>query len=138
MDLSNITNTKTITLTNCLVNNGTLTAVWRTNVNLPFKPDFAIIRDVVFNTTQAADKTVYVVQSDLSADPLFSFPGTASGFSKSIGNIIKLGSMFNSISCQIMEIDTTGKLIPTTVMGGGGVFAYISITIDLVQLKNKS
>jgi len=140
MSDKDIQDTRTITVSWCLSNGGTLQPPYSVLLNnLQFQsPDFVKI-ELFSVTNTVTTNAMYVLQSSLTeTDPILSFTGQQS-FPVNLSSIIAIKKPISQINFQVQQLNANNTLTDPVPNAGGQVFGggttFISLTFTLIRLK---
>lgn len=136
MDISDIEDTYVYNIRQCYSNAGTLQTQFTIALsNLPWKPEFAILREVHSQSSLTTDGNIYTLQEQ-NISPvgmLCTFPLRAS-FSPQ--TVFALKKPFQNLQFQINQIDTAsgGGVLPVSAIANS---AFLSIQLEFVKMRPK-
>ncbi len=152
IDITQIEDIKTVVSPCCPDNLSTFNLNWVTNVDLGFQPDFCVVREVMFtssnNATSVNSTAMFVIWSDLVNDNIASFPNTTVGAAlgtqwsvvSNPGTVLMIKKPISGlIKFQLYQVDTVTntinqfKLIPVTKIN---LLCFLTITLDFIKVKN--
>ena len=119
---------------------------WSENIHIPFTADYAIIRQVTYNTLSTTDPKIYNINSSLNRGlGVATFPGSNSTVGASIAPIIVTPNQIISlhsdpvanVSFNIMTRTTDGTNEVTTPGFVVAQSSSVSICVDFIELHKK-
>jgi len=133
MNLADIEDIFNLNIKRCISNAGTLALAWTEPVNnIPFQPEFCIVRSITLNSDQNNTGEVYVVQSSLLNKPLVAIQPNDSLAPQTT---IAMKKFFQSIEFSVSEISTTNTLITPAALAGTW---FLSIDLDFIKLRKRT
>ena len=116
--------------------NGVVNSPFYFNINnIPFSPQFMIIRNVITNIDNGNDTNMYVLTNSITKLPILPFNGISGIYCPQVS--IALKQAVQQVAFEIYMIDTPvfpsteSSLITATLAGDN----YLTMSIDFVRMK---
>ena len=133
INLVDVEDIKQITFNGVASKGGVLQTTMIQSVNnFHFQPEFAILRNIAFNTTTATTG-VYLIWSNLINDYMTSVTGQlGSGANHSPQTVMKIQRPIDQLIFQLYQLNNDGTITAPTSLPNDWLF---SLTFDFVRLK---